>query len=52
MKNVVKTLILKCKYVTYFAGDVEQPCLQTKDGENRSTSLCTFCWSAVKKDVS
>ncbi|XP_073956809.1 transcription factor 15-like isoform X3 [Choristoneura fumiferana] len=51
----IEILRLAGSYITHldnqlYTGDVEQPCLQTKDGDNRSTSLCTFCWSAVKKD--
>lgn len=30
---------------------MKQPCLQ-KDNADKGTNLCTFCWSAVKKDVS
>ncbi|KAJ2949143.1 hypothetical protein O0L34_g6083 [Tuta absoluta] len=35
-----------------YTGDMEQPCLQKHESDNKNSSLCTFCWSTVKKDVS
>ncbi|VVC91209.1 unnamed protein product [Leptidea sinapis] len=30
--------------------DMERPCLQINDYGNNSAALCTFCWTASKKD--
>ncbi|XP_026327643.1 transcription factor 15 [Hyposmocoma kahamanoa] len=50
----IEILRLAGSYITHldnqlYTGDMEQPCLQ-KDNTDKGTNLCTFCWSAVKKD--
>ncbi|XP_060803461.1 transcription factor 15 isoform X1 [Amyelois transitella] len=51
----IEILRLAGSYITHldnqlYTGDMEQPCLQKNEVENNSRSLCTFCWSTVKKD--
>ncbi|XP_049873249.1 transcription factor 15 isoform X2 [Pectinophora gossypiella] len=51
----IEILRLAGSYITHldnqlYTGDIEQPCLQKHDAENKTTSLCTFCWTTVKKD--
>ncbi|XP_030030667.1 transcription factor 15 isoform X2 [Manduca sexta] len=51
----IEILRLAGSYITHldnqlFTGDVDQPCLQKNDGDNKNNSLCTFCWSSLKKE--
>ncbi|XP_026735046.1 transcription factor 15 isoform X2 [Trichoplusia ni] len=53
----IEILRLAGSYITHldnqlYTGEMEQPCLQKNDVIERDKSLCTFCWSAVKKDKS
>ncbi|CAH0691881.1 unnamed protein product [Spodoptera exigua] len=53
----IEILRLAGSYITHldnqlYTGDLEQPCLQKNDVSDQDKSLCTFCWSAVKKDKS
>ncbi|XP_035439973.2 transcription factor 15 isoform X3 [Spodoptera frugiperda] len=53
----IEILRLAGSYITHldnqlYTGDLEQPCLQKNDVSEQDKSLCTFCWSAVKKDKS
>ncbi|XP_053609648.1 transcription factor 15-like isoform X2 [Plodia interpunctella] len=53
----IEILRLAGSYITHlgnqlYTGEMSQPCLQNYEMENNSRSLCTFCWSAVKKDKS
>ncbi|CAH0715503.1 unnamed protein product, partial [Brenthis ino] len=51
----IEILRLAGSYITHldnqlYTGDLERPCLQRNDTDYKSTSLCTFCWSTIKKD--
>ncbi|XP_031766215.2 transcription factor 15-like isoform X1 [Galleria mellonella] len=51
----IEILRLAGSYITHldnqlYTGEMEQPCLQKNDVHNKNRSLCTFCWSSVKKD--
>ncbi|XP_072949292.1 transcription factor 15 isoform X2 [Epargyreus clarus] len=53
----IEILRLAGSYITHldnqlYTGELEQPCLQKNEFEYKNSSLCTFCWSTVKKDVS
>ncbi|XP_075978128.1 transcription factor 15 isoform X2 [Anticarsia gemmatalis] len=53
----IEILRLAGSYITHldnqlYTGEMEQPCLQKNDVSDKEKSLCTFCWSAVKKDKS
>nr|XP_034832096.1 transcription factor 15-like isoform X2 [Maniola hyperantus] len=52
----IEILRLAGSYITHldnqlYTGNMEQPCIQKSDIEYKNTSLCTFCWSTIKKDV-
>ncbi|XP_061383622.1 transcription factor 15-like isoform X2 [Danaus plexippus] len=49
----IEILRLAGSYITHldnqlYTGDMEQPCLKKSDTVYK-TSLCTFCWSTLKK---
>ncbi|CAK1580318.1 unnamed protein product [Parnassius mnemosyne] len=51
----IEILRLAGSYITHldnqlYTGEMEQPCLQMNDLSCKSRSLCTFCWSTVKKE--
>ncbi|KAL0838786.1 hypothetical protein ABMA28_016832 [Loxostege sticticalis] len=51
----IEILRLAGSYITHldnqlYTGDMEQPCLQKNEVDHKNQSLCTFCWSTVKKD--
>ncbi|KAL4715982.1 hypothetical protein ACJJTC_013282 [Scirpophaga incertulas] len=51
----IEILRLAGSYITHldnqlYTGEMERPCLQKSDMDHKNQSLCTFCWSAVKKD--
>ncbi|XP_045498137.1 basic helix-loop-helix transcription factor scleraxis-like isoform X1 [Colias croceus] len=53
----IEILRLAGSYITHldnqlYTGDMERPCLRNNDYEHKNTSLCTFCWSTVKKEKS
>ncbi|XP_068633690.1 transcription factor 15 [Battus philenor] len=50
----IEILRLAGSYITHldnqlYTGEMDQPCLQ-KNVNCKNTSLCTFCWSTVKKE--
>ncbi|CAG5046009.1 unnamed protein product [Parnassius apollo] len=51
----IEILRLAGSYITHldnqlYTGEMEQPCLQKNNLSCKNTSLCTFCWSTVKKE--
>ncbi|CAH0398319.1 unnamed protein product [Chilo suppressalis] len=52
----IEILRLAGSYITHldnqlYTGKMERPCLQKNDVDHKNQSLCTFCWSTVKKDM-
>ncbi|KAJ0176588.1 hypothetical protein K1T71_007767 [Dendrolimus kikuchii] len=51
----IEILRLAGSYITHldnqlYTGEIEQPCLQKNDFDNKNRPLCTFCWSTIKKE--
>ncbi|CAK1551120.1 unnamed protein product [Leptosia nina] len=53
----IEILRLAGSYITHldnqlYTGDMERPCLRNDNCEHKNASMCTFCWSTLKKERS
>ncbi|XP_021207545.1 transcription factor 15 isoform X1 [Bombyx mori] len=51
----IEILRLAGSYITHldnqlYTGNMERPCLQKTDADDKNTTMCTFCWTSVKKE--